>query len=336
MTTTKDPKIVVIGGGTGSFTMLRALKQLTPNLTALVNMADDGGSTGVLRDEHGTLPPGDVRQCLVALSETETLRDLFNYRFESGGLEGHSFGNLFLTALEKTTGTFAQAVKTASEVLNITGAVLPITLDNVRLVLKASDGFTVRGEGKIDVMHFREHRKKPELFLEPAAHINPEARQALLDADLIVFAPGDIYTSLGPLLIVDGVAEALQQTSAVIAYVCNLVVKPGQTDDLTVTGHAAEIERFAGGPILDYVLYNNAEPQQALLRAYEASGEYLVQLDPADVFDAAHYEAIGLPLIADGKVTHNAHDKLASHRSLVRHDSQVVLAAINELIQQSL
>jgi uncharacterized cofD-like protein len=316
--------------------MLRALKKLTPNLTALVNMADDGGSTGILRDEHGTLPPGDVRQCLVALSESDKLRDLFNYRFESGGLEGHSFGNLLLTALEKTTGTFAEAVRTASEVLNITGEVLPVTLDNVRLVLKARDGFTVRGEGNIDVMHFSEAGRKPELFLEPEAHINPEARRALLAADLILIAPGDIYTSLGPLLIVGGVAEALQQTSAKIAYICNLVVKPGQTDDLTVAGHASEIERFAGGQILDYVLYNNAEPEESLLMSYEKSGEYLVQVDAAEVYDAAHYEALGLPLIASGKVAPNAHDKLAAHRSLVRHDSQVVLAAVNELIHENL
>ena len=146
-------RIVVIGGGTGSFTVLQGLKHLTPDITALVNMADDGGSTGVLRDELGVLPPGDIRQCLVALSRSEKIRDVFNYRFESGTLKGHSFGNLFLTALEKLNGNFAEAVKTASEILNVQGRVMPITLDNVRLVYENAHGQQTRGEHKLSLIH---------------------------------------------------------------------------------------------------------------------------------------------------------------------------------------
>ena len=323
----RNPRIVVIGGGTGSFTLLQALKWTTPNLTALVNMADDGGSSGMLRDELGVLPPGDVRQCLVALSRSPKIRDLFGYRFEEGTLEGHSFGNLFLTALEKLTGSFAEAVETASEVLNITGKVLPITLDNVRLVLKASDGFTVRGEGKIDVLHFSKPGHKPELSLDPRAAINPEAREALLDAELIVIAPGDIYTSIGPLLIVDGVAEALRQTKARVAYVCNLVVKPGQTNGMSVADHAAEIERFAGSPVLDYVLYNTAEPPLAMLEHYVHDQEFLVEIKPKQLKKAT-YQALGYPLIASRQATIDPHDKLAAHRSLIRHDATAVAAAL--------
>ena len=146
----RGPKIVVIGGGTGSFTILSALKYYARDITAVVNMSDDGGSTGILRDELGALPPGDIRQCLVALSESDQImRDLFNYRFEEGTFGGHSFGNLFLSALEKTTGSFAAAVRTAGDVLKITGRVLPVTLSDVNLVLTKSDGTTIRGEWQI-------------------------------------------------------------------------------------------------------------------------------------------------------------------------------------------
>ena len=327
----RNPQIVVIGGGTGSFTLLQALKWTTPNLTALVNMADDGGSSGMLRDELGVLPPGDVRQCLVALSRSPKIRNLFGYRFEEGTLEGHSFGNLFLTALEKLTGSFAEAVETASEVLNITGKVVPITLDNVRLVLKASDGFTVRGEGKIDVLHFSKPGHKPELSLDPSATIAAEAREALREAELIVIAPGDIYTSIGPLLIVDGVAEALRQTKAKIVYVCNLVVKPGQTNGMSVADHAAEIERFAGGPVLDYVLYNTAEPPIDMLEHYAHDQEFLVGIRP-EQFKRVSYQAFGHPLIASQQVVVNPHDKLGAHRSLIRHDARAVAVALLGLL----
>ncbi|HEX3568686.1 MAG TPA: gluconeogenesis factor YvcK family protein [Candidatus Saccharimonadales bacterium] len=323
-------RIVVIGGGTGSFALLQRLKAHFVNITALVAMADDGGSTGVLRDELGVLPPGDVRQCLVALSESPKVRDLFNYRFSEGTLSGHSFGNLFLTALEKLTGNFAEAVETASEVLNVRGKVVPITLDNVRLVLHAANGFRVRGEGKIDVMHFADGDKRPQLSLEPRAQINPDAKAAILDADMIVIAPGDIYTSLGPLLIVDGVAEALAAAKATIVYVCNLVVKPGQTTGFHVSDFASEIERFAGGPVLDHVLYNTAQPPKELFERYARESEYLVEPDGA-ALRQAHYQAHGAPLIAAMTAARQRGDVLAAHRSLIRHDSEAVAQFLRNL-----
>src|SRR5688572_17972625 len=215
--------VVTIGGGTGQFTLLSGLKKFPVNLTAIVNMADDGGSTGVLRDELGVLPPGDVRQCLVALSEApEELRDLFNYRFDEGSLKGHSFGNLFLSAVQKKTNNFGEAIRIAGDILRIKGQVIPITLDNVRLAISWSDGTTVQGEGRIDIMHFVKEKGLPRLYLEPKAVINPAAERAIANADAIIIAPGDLYTSLGPLLIVQGVAEALLASNATKIYVSNL------------------------------------------------------------------------------------------------------------------
>jgi uncharacterized cofD-like protein len=327
----KHKKIVVIGGGTGSFTLLQALKPLTPNLTALVNMADDGGSSGMLRDELGVLPPGDVRQCLVALARTEKIRDLFDYRFDGGSLEGHSFGNLFLTALEKWSGSFAEAVETASQILNIQGRVVPITLDNVRLVHEAGNGDRTHGEQHIDRMQFDPSDGRPNIYLDPHAVINPDAAAAIRQADYIIIAPGDIYTSLGPLLLVDGVPAALQQTRARIVYVCNLVVKPGQTSGMDVADHAAEIERFAGGPIIDIVLYNTARPSTTLLRKYAHDQEYPVDYD-AGALNRAHYRAVGGDFIASNGGKRKAHDPLAAHRSLIRHDTAAIAQAINRII----
>jgi uncharacterized cofD-like protein len=329
-TSLKKLHIVVIGGGTGSFTLLRSLKDLTPNIAALVNMTDDGGSTGILRDELGVLPPGDVRQCLVALSQAKEIRDLFNYRFSEGALTGHSFGNLFLTALEKMTGSFAKAVETASKVLNIRGTVIPITLDNARLVLHSHDGKHTSGEHLIDVARFDKASLRPELTLDPSAAINPKAERAIAAADIVIIAPGDLYTSLGSLLIVDGVAEALRRTPAKIIYVCNLVAKPGQTDGFSVTDHASEIERFAGGPILDYVLYNTATPPPSLLKYYSEHHADLVPYDPTNL-KVQHYKAVGHSLIAKQPVIPQVNDALASYRSVIRHDAQAVARFISSI-----
>lgn len=322
----RAPKnVVVIGGGTGSFAVLRGLKDRVENLTALVGMADDGGSTGVLRDELGVLPPGDVRQCLVALSDaSDELRDLFNYRFENGGLEGHSFGNLFLSAVEKVAGSFGDAVRIAGDVLRVKGRVVPITLDDVRLKITLGDGRQLRGEHHIDTAQLHTNHTPPQIQLEPEARITPEANEAIRTADLIVIAPGDIYTSLGPLLTVQGVAEALQATKAKVAYVCNLVTKPGHTDGFSVASHATEIERFAGGPILDYVLYNTARPDPALFERYKREGELLVPTDTIRPSKKQHHKTIGTNLLAPGVTTSRSGDQLAHNRSFIRHDGNAV------------
>jgi uncharacterized cofD-like protein len=325
----KGPKVVVIGGGTGSFVVLTELKRYTRNITAIVNMSDDGGSTGVLRDELGVLPPGDVRQCLVALSESDqVMRDLFNYRFEEGTFQGHSFGNLFLTALEKTTKSFAAAVETAGNVLKITGQVVPVTLTPNKLVLNHDDGTTTTGQFAIRESHFPD-RNPPQLALTPKAAINPDAAIAIREADMIIIAPSNLYTSLAPALIVDGMAEALQTTSAKIIYVSNLVTKPGQTDGFMVHDYVAEIERLIGAPVIDYTIYNQRQPSKKLLDKYAHEGEYAVRHDQKSL-DQAHYQVIGGDLISDTFPELKPSDQLIP-RTYIRHDSKKLAKLIFQL-----
>lgn len=332
----KDPfaktevKIAVIGGGTGSFTMLSALKKHTNQIAAIVSMADDGGSTGVLRDELGTLPPGDVRQCLVALSDSPKVRELFEYRFDTGTFSGHSFGNVLLTALEKISGDFSQAVETASEILRIRGTVIPATLDNVRLKMEWEEkSLVLHGERVIDEEYFKHDPRRAQLSLTPNAEPNPMAIAAIEQADIVVVAPGDLYTSLGPLLVIDGIGEALAHTKAKRIYVANLVSKQGQTDGFTVSDHAAEIERFAGVPFLDYVLYNEAKPSAAVAKRYEEEGGYVTKVD-AIKLARQHYKAVGGQFL--GKMaTANEADTLIGKRSLIRHDTTAVAKAILDI-----
>jgi len=330
--------IVVIGGGTGSFTLLKTLKMYTEHITAIVNMADDGGSTGTLRDELGVLPPGDVRQCLVALSpDSSALRELFNYRFEEGSLKGHAFGNLFLTALEKLNdGNFAEAVDTASSVLGITGKVVPATLDNVRLKMSWPDKQVVlNGERVIDVEEFKYDARTASLSLVPAARANPEALAAIKNADIVIIAPGDLYTSLGPILVARGFKEALQETEAAVVYVCNLVTKHGQTDGFDVATHADEIERLTGAPVLDAVLYNDSKPPVDLLQRYAKEDEFWVEVNPA-AWRSKHYRAIGgnfLDIGAEAPKVKSG-DPLAAHRTFIRHDVVSVARTLNDLVEK--
>ena len=325
-----DIKIAVLGGGTGSFMLLSALKEHTKQLAAIVNMVDDGGSTGVLRDEFGTLPPGDVRQCLVALSDSPKIRDLFNYRFDSGMMDGHSFGNILLTALEKMTGSFNEAVETASEILRINGMVIPATLDNIRLKMEWPEASTIlNGEREIDAKYFKYDPRRANLSLVPSASANPMALKAIEQADMVVIAPGDLYTSAGPLLIIDGIAEALQKTKAVCVYACNLVTKQGQTTNFSVSDHVNEIERFAGAHFIDYVLYNKQTPSKEILQRYKKEKAYLVKVDKA-VIAKASYRAIGCDLL--GAIARlDKSDKLPATRQLIRHDGKALAKALLEV-----
>jgi len=321
-------KIVVIGGGTGSFTLLQGVKRYVKHVTALVNMADDGGSTGQLRDELGVLPPGDVRQCLVALSDSPKVRDLFNYRFDEGSLKGHAFGNLFLTALEKMTGSFGEAVELAGRVLNIEGRVEPVTLSDVTLCVEGVDGRPVKGQ--FTIAH-QEIAKRPKIWLEPTAVANPAAVRAILRADLVVVAPGNLYGSLAPVLVIDGIRRALHETRAKCVYVCNLVTKPGPTDGFTVKDFASEIERLAGGEFLDYVVFNNDEPSPELMEKYAHGGELVVKYDLNEL-RRQHYEFRGVPILAKQAWTGaQASDPIASARSFIRHDSDAVARQLMRL-----
>ncbi len=310
-------KVVVIGGGTGSFVVLSGLKKYINHITALVSMADDGGSTGVLRDELGVLPPGDVRQCLVALSESPNMRELLNYRFDEGSLSGHSFGNIFLTALEKMTGSFADAIKMASEILDINGhCVIPSTLDKVTLVVN---------DGEKDIRHEREVRvatfanQYPHVWLEPESKPNQEALDAIAKADLVVIAPGGLYESLGATLVLPDFGRVLKQSSAKKVYICNLMNQERHTANFSVTDYADELERLAGAKFLDDVVYNNNMPSEGLLKRYALKGEHPVIIDN---MPGRHYRLHGTDLLSH-TIWHNksTSDPLADQRALIRHDA---------------
>lgn len=263
-------KVAVIGGGTGTFVVLSALKNYPVELTAIISMADDGGSTGMLRDQYGVLPPGDARRALVALSESsETLRELFNYRFHKGSLAGHSFGNIFLSALEQLKGNFGAAVKEASLVLNVKGRVLPVTLSDVRLFAELADGKVLKGETNIDIPRTKVRAKIKKVWLSPGAKINPEAKEAILRADLIVIGPGDLYTSLIPNLLVRGMPEAIKKSRAKKVFVCNLMTKFGETHGFRAEDFLREIEKYLGRGVLDLAIFNNKRPHPKVLARYK-------------------------------------------------------------------
>lgn len=328
----QDIKIAVIGGGTGSFTVLSALKDHTKQLAALVNMVDDGGSTGVLRDELGVLPPGDVRQCLVALSSSPQIRDLFSYRFEEGTFKGHAFGNLLLTALEKITGNFSEAVETASEILRVRGVVIPVTLDNVHLKMEWPEvSVVLNGERTIADEFFKHNPRRATLSLTPKAKPNPLALKAIHQADLVIIAPGDLYASLGPTLVINQIGKALKSTKALKIYVANLVTKQGQTEGFTVSDHVAEIERFVGSPFLDYVIYNHQQPDPSVRKRYKAEKAFPVKVDKT-ALSRAHYKAIGENFLGP-MASRNKADVLLVNRSLIRHETSALAKIIMEIYQ---
>ena len=252
----RGPRVVAIGGGTGLSTLLRGIKNYTSNLTAIVTVADDGGSTGRLRQEFGVVAPGDLRQCIAALAEAEPLMSrLFQYRFTEGtGLEGHSFGNLFIVAMAEVTGNFETAIHEASRVLNVRGSILPSTLEDVTLSARTHEDELVHGEHNITERGGRIR----DLYLNPpnaAAH--PDAVRAVLDADIIVIGPGSLYTSVLPNLLVPEIQKALFQTSAMKVFICNVATQHGETDGFSVADHIETLERHTGKGLLNAVLANN-------------------------------------------------------------------------------
>ncbi|MCC6381492.1 MAG: YvcK family protein [Dehalococcoidia bacterium] len=252
----RGPKIVAIGGGTGLSMLLRGLKQYTSNLTAIVTVADDGGSTGRLRQEFGVVAPGDIRQCIAALAEAEPLMSrLFQYRFKEGtGLEGHSFGNLFIVAMSEITGNFETAIHETSRVLNVRGSILPSTLEDVTLSARTHEDELVHGEHNIT----ERGAGIRDLYLNPpSAEAHPDAVRAILDADLVVVGPGSLYTSVMPNLLVEGIRKALFATAATRVFVCNVATQHGETDGFTVTNHVEALERHAGRGLVHAVIANN-------------------------------------------------------------------------------
>lgn len=318
MTEITSPKIAMIGGGSGTSTLLPELVQYTPEITAIVNMSDDGGSSGKLRDAYGVMPPGDMRQCLAALSSDPDMRDRFKYRYTDGELAGHAVGNLILSRMELDHG-LDEAVRKVSGMLQITGKVVPITLDAHELVMEDGDE-VIRGEFAVAYRQIADHGSP--LYLEPRAMVHPEAEAAIHQADLVVIAPGNLYGSLLPALAVDGVAQALQQTSARKLVVANLLNTPLQTPGWHVVDYIQRLEAVVGEGVIDDVLYNNQRPDERLLRAATKPGEQPVHIHP-ERFDEIAARGHGDMLLAGEVYTPDAGDK-AVPRSQIRHDAKRV------------
>jgi len=303
----RGPRVVAIGGGTGLSSLLRGLKTYTSNLYAIVTVADDGGSSGRLRDEYRILPPGDFRQCLIALADAEPLmKQLFDHRFKEGSLNGHSFGNLFIMAMADVTGNFEHALRESGKILAVKGTIVPSTLQDVTLVASIN-GHTVEGESKIP----QQNEPISRVFLKPdGAQVNPEAAEAILNAELVVIGPGSLYTSILPNLLVEGMVEAIKASPALKVYICNLASQKGETDGYDVDDYLRVIREHVGSNLFDFVLVNSNHSHmptggqsQVIFRAQDSTGHPEVRFISADVVNTR------LP-------SHHDPDKLA--RSIMR------------------
>lgn len=321
--------VVVLGGGTGTFTVLSGLKKYPVALSAVVSMADNGGSTGRLRDQLGVLPPGDIRQCLVALSESDDImRELFNYRFTDGDLRGHAVGNLLISGLEKMTGDFEEAVATAEKILRVKGKVIPVTITATNLCAEYENGDIAHNEEEIDEPGEKDRGRIKRLFLDPQAMITNGAAQALLHADLIVLGPGDLYTSLGQCLVVKGVAEALRRTKAHIVYNMNLMSKEHQTTGMNALEHIKTMEMWLGANVIDEVIVNNAPLPHDLVEVYELQGEMAIE----DNFPKnTSYKVVRGNFLSDTVAKKQNGDLLK--RSLLRHDSEKIAKKLYEILE---
>jgi len=311
------PNVVAIGGGTGLSVMLRGLKQQPVNLTAVVTVADDGGSSGILRSELHIPPPGDIRNVLVAMSDVEPLlSQMLQYRFDSGaGLAGHSLGNLILAAMKDITGDFLTGVKELSRVLAVRGRVLPASEHPIVLKAEMDNGMIVEGESNIPKA--RGHIKR--VFIEPA-DVAPldEALAAIREADAIVVGPGSLYTSILPNLLVPQIAQAVAQADAVKIFVCNVMTQPGETDGYSVTGHLQAIADHVGDRLFHYVIVNNGEIPKHVKERYAMEGAAEVRLDLEEVTRQG-YEVIA--------------DSLVLHQTFLRHDAEKLSQHIYRLVE---
>lgn len=300
------PKIVAIGGGTGLSTMLKGIKKITNNITAIVTVGDDGGSSGRLREEMGILPPGDIRNCIAALADDDDIvTQLFQYRFKTGeGLEGHSFGNLFITAMTAICGDMITAIKESSKVLLIRGKVIPATTDDMRLIAKMEDGSYVKGESQIP----ESGKKIIELSCEPkVCKPSNEVIEAINNADLIILGPGSLYTSIIPNLLVEGISKAIQNARAKKIYVCNIMTQPGETDNYSASDHIKALfdhmkkcgVQTTEKPLFDAVLINNQLPNN-LAKKYEEKDSLPVEIDTTEIKKMG-LEIVTSKLIQDNK-----------------------------------
>ncbi len=313
----RGPRVVAVGGGNGLAALLRGLKAHTSNLTAVVTMADDGGSSGLLRRDMGMPPPGDLRNCLVALADDESIMSqLFQYRFpDDGGLQGHSFGNLFMAALAEVTGDFERAVQESTHVLKVRGRVVPSTLDDVVLHAQLEGGVQVSGESTITAAE----RLPLRVWLTPAApRALPQAIAALRRADLVILGPGSLYTSVIPNLLIPEVRAAIKATKGPVVYVCNVMTQPGETDGYTAADHVDALYRHGLMGLVDVVLVNDAAVSPDLVASYRRFGARPVVVDEDRLKEAGV------------KVTHA---QVAAESNVVRHDSERLAQALMRMVR---
>ena len=318
----EKPYVVVIGGGTGQSIFLRGLKKITPNITAIVTVADDGGGSGVLREDLGMLPPGDIRNCLLALANIEpTMKEVMQYRFEEGGLKGQSFGNLFLAAMNGLYGNFETAVYKLSEIFNITGRVLPVTLESIDLMAKLNNGNIIKGESKIPRQVRKQKSKIEEVYLEPKdAKPLDEVINAIYKADYVIMGPGSLYTSIIPNLLVDGMVEAIKGTNATRIYIPNVMTQPGETDGYDVLDHVKAINKHTKGNLIDYIITNNEVIPDDCFKKYKKDGSNQVLLSKEQ---RNSLKNMGIKIIEG--------DLIEIKNDYIRHHADSICDIINDL-----
>ncbi len=314
----RGPSVVVVGGGTGLSVLLRGIKSVTSNVSAVVTVADDGGSSGRIREDLGIIPPGDLRNCLVALADTEPLMEkLFQHRFGgTGTLAGHSFGNLFIAAMTEVLGDVEQALRESSKVLKVRGQVLPASTETLRLVAEMTDGTVVEGESRIPLAG----KVIKRLAIRPAQAAPVKASlEAIQEADACILGPGSLYTSVLPNLLVDGIADALRQSQAVKIYICNVMTQPGETDHYTASQHVKAIFDHVGPGVIDYVVVNVEGVACTLQQTYASPRAYPVQADIEEL------QALGVKVVEAN---------LISETNLVRHDPVKLSRTIMTMVYQ--
>ena len=321
----KGPKIVVIGGGTGLSTMLRGLKYYTSNITAIVTVGDNGGGSGALREDLGMLPPGDIRNCMLALADTEPImEDLLQYRFTEGRLKNQSFGNLFLAAMAGISENFEEAVQKMSSVLAVTGKVIPVTLDDMQLVAQLENGKKVYGESEIPEQAIKQKSKIKKLMIEPeGAEPLEEALEAIKEADAVVMGPGSLYTSVISNLLVSKIRIAVRRSSALKIYVSNIMTQPGETDNFKASDHIKVLKKYGGKEIVNCVVANSGEISNLLEKKYQNEDSKLVSLDIKGIKD------LGVDLVEA--------DLVKVENGFVKHDTEkLAQVLVNTIMKKKL
>ncbi|AGC68404.1 hypothetical protein Cst_c14130 [Thermoclostridium stercorarium subsp. stercorarium DSM 8532] len=318
----EGPNVAVIGGGTGISTLLRGLKQFTANISAIITVADDGGGSGMLRRDLGMLPPGDIRNCILALADTEPqMEKLLQYRFQEGDLKGQSFGNLFLAAMTGISESFEAAVRNMSEVLAVTGRVLPVTSENINLIAELEDGAVIQGESKIGEHHTFHPGRIKRVYLDKN-NVKPleSTLEALDEAEIIVLGPGSLYTSIIPNLLVDHVVERIVKSNAIKIYVSNIMTQPGETEGYTVSDHIDAIYRHSGCEgFIDYCIVNTGRIPDEIYRRYVKEGASVVKLDAGKV------RKMGIKVVE--------RDLVQINKGYVRHDPVKLAKAVLDIYE---